>query len=191
MANLRDTILTSMKQYPGMFNNKSAVLFHIFLIIGGGTIWVNGEPIMYDEHNGDIPDRRVATPISMHDVRSNQVLDAVEMYPDLIMKESVCFDKYDVNSVFSTQDMVELARIPDDITDEWLKAALLVVSALIDKINSIRRNKYRDEEWIDKWSKWIDSCQTRLYDIQEIRYPGSKKRRIQMTELILAALKRN
>lgn len=53
MSSVDVTVYKSIRMYPDMFPNRTAVLHHVLCVLGGGYVWVNGEPIdAYDEEEG-------------------------------------------------------------------------------------------------------------------------------------------
>lgn len=152
MATVKDTVLRMMTEYPSLFPTKSDCYNHLFIVIGNGYDWVDGELVddsnyvdntfKLEEDEDEVvkeeadryakmglPEDRLQAVIDrarldfrLNKMRIQFALDNI----DLIMQDNVFFQKpYPYSTNYS-----RVNNYPDDIKADWKEAIDETWSAL-------------------------------------------------------------
>lgn len=135
MASARDTLKYSFMFYPSLFPNKISVCDHLFLVIGNGYEWDNGElvGVFHDDLLEGLTHKQLEKQALKSLRKEFKVDEPYSAYTlkqwefqiknvELLLEERMTLDGY---SSFYTlhPEYSHIATLPDDITDDWLELA--------------------------------------------------------------------
>jgi hypothetical protein len=115
--NLKDSVINSMREYPSISKNKLDVYDHLFLTIGNGYDWVNGELIeKYNEKPNIISIEEAIDKLFNDESRIDLTTDRMFFYigelkkGEIVVKESLQYDlkRYarDVKTIINAEKAV-------------------------------------------------------------------------------------
>lgn len=140
MASVEETVARQLRNYPGLFENRTQALHHLFCVLGNGYDWVGGELVAYDDGEPDLSEEEA--------LGLEHYARLVEMWTDSpygdAAEERVAALREEVErlrsvrsnaetlartqgslkgDVYPPSDGIPLAELPEDIRPDWLAAA--------------------------------------------------------------------
>ena len=170
--------------YPNLFSNAITAYDHLFLTIGNGYEWKNGE-LVYDGNLCSSKEEAIANLIN-NIVRRFDYFNYDCQHKDKIISHLIDGAKKDIHTILHVEDLVEdlsivdpefkfyslskysaIANIPDDIKIDWLRAIKLFIDLLLSN-----NDKFKDEDSLinkisDRVSRLYSKKMNEFYDSLE------------------------
>ena len=166
--NLKDSVINSMREYPSISGNKLDVYDHLFLTIGNGYNWVNGELIAkFDKRLNVISIEEAIDKLFNDEYRIDLTTDRMFFYigelekEEKVVKESLQYDlkRYaqDVKTIINAEKLVNQSLFEiepiislDGLEPECTLYPLYEYSAIMNIPNDIK------PDWLDGIKELID-----------------------------------
>lgn len=164
MASVRDTVYHLLVAYPTIYSNVADCYRHLFLMIGNGYEWVDGElvdvcgdrnrPWKVPQFQDEMTEVLKQDDSSEYcqgqkrlDVRrrNNQIQFVIDNF-DLMFEESIQFDRL---NDFSHSRYERIFNIPDDVKPDWLESAKRVIDAVMFYCNMCGTRRFDAEKTRD------------------------------------------
>jgi len=137
MASYQDTIDRMMRLYPDLFPTELHCLDQLFLVIGNGYYWEDGQLVnRFERTDDEVISERELFDQEMAQSRA-ELVEALEKMNDQVMADRILSIMEELHAPARLclyticREYSKVFRVPDDVEPDWLAAAYKAIGMVL------------------------------------------------------------